>query len=151
MSDNSIIDVVAAVSANLYVSDSIPSTGSNTWIINTGASDHMTYDTKFFYKLSSNTHDPYITSANGLPSPITSEGTISLTPTLSLSRSAESRIEFPCEFSGGNSDESDAELPPELFGGSIVGSDDGLPYDVSKSWQNLFSSPSITVYIYLVV
>ncbi|KAH0992522.1 hypothetical protein GBA52_004005 [Prunus armeniaca] len=49
---------------------------------------------------------------------------------------AESRIEFPRGFS-----ESDAELPPELFGGSIVGSDDGLPYDVSKSWQNLFSFP----------
>ncbi|CAL2278325.1 unnamed protein product [Prunus armeniaca] len=61
-------------------------TGSNTWIIDTGASDHMTYDTKFFDELSSNTCDPYITSANGLPSPITGEGTISLTPTLSLSR-----------------------------------------------------------------
>ncbi|CAL8999842.1 unnamed protein product, partial [Prunus brigantina] len=40
----------------------------------------------FFDELSSNTRDPYITSANGLPSPITGEGTISLTPTLSLSR-----------------------------------------------------------------
>ncbi|KAI5338139.1 hypothetical protein L3X38_017410 [Prunus dulcis] len=37
-------------------------------------------------ELSSNTRDPYITSANGLPSPITGKGTISLTPTLSLSR-----------------------------------------------------------------
>ncbi|CAL9026881.1 unnamed protein product, partial [Prunus brigantina] len=46
----------------------------------------MTYDAKFFDELSSNTRDPYITSANGLPSPITGEGTISLTPTLSLSR-----------------------------------------------------------------
>ncbi|CAL8074880.1 unnamed protein product [Prunus armeniaca] len=46
----------------------------------------MTYDAKFFDELSSNTCDPYITSANGLPSPITGEGTISLTPTLSLSR-----------------------------------------------------------------
>ncbi|BBG98997.1 hypothetical protein Prudu_008549 [Prunus dulcis] len=46
-------------------------TGSNTWIIDTGASDHMTYDAKFFDELSSNTRDPYITSANGLPSPIT--------------------------------------------------------------------------------
>ena len=64
----------------------IPGTGSNTWIINTSASDHMTYDAKFFDELSSNTRDPYITSANGLPSPITGEGTISLTPTLSLSR-----------------------------------------------------------------
>ncbi|CAL2277082.1 unnamed protein product [Prunus armeniaca] len=49
-------------------------TGSNTWIIDTGAYDHMTYDAKFFDELSSNTCDPYITSANGLPSLVTGEG-----------------------------------------------------------------------------
>ncbi|CAL8141056.1 unnamed protein product [Prunus armeniaca] len=86
MGDNSIVGVVADASTNLCVYDSIPSTGSNTWIIDTGASDQMTYDAKFFDELSSNTRDPYITSANGLPSPITGEGTISLIPTLSLSR-----------------------------------------------------------------
>ncbi|KAI5314042.1 hypothetical protein L3X38_043218 [Prunus dulcis] len=86
MVDNSIVGVVAAASVNLCVSDSIPSTGSSTWIIGNGASDHMTYDAKFFDDLSSNTRDPYITSANGLPSPITGEGTIFLTPPLSLSR-----------------------------------------------------------------
>ena len=46
----------------------------------------MTYDAKFFDELSSNTRDPYITSANGLPFPSTGEGTISLTSTISLSR-----------------------------------------------------------------
>ncbi|BBN70448.1 hypothetical protein Prudu_1477S000700 [Prunus dulcis] len=61
-------------------------TGSNTWIIDINASDHMTYDANFFDELSSNTRDPYVTSANGLPFPITGEGTISLTPTMSLSR-----------------------------------------------------------------
>ncbi|KAI5343751.1 hypothetical protein L3X38_011627 [Prunus dulcis] len=86
MSDNSIIGAVAAASANLCVSDSIPGTGSNTWIIDTGAFDYMTYDAKLFDELSSNTRDPYITSANGLPFPITGEGTISLTSTISLSR-----------------------------------------------------------------
>ncbi|KAI5348930.1 hypothetical protein L3X38_001817 [Prunus dulcis] len=86
MSDNSIVGAVATASANLCNSDSIPGTDSNTWIIDTGASDHMTYDAKFLDELSSNTHDPHIISANGLPSPITGEGTISLTPTLSLSR-----------------------------------------------------------------
>ncbi|CAL2240948.1 unnamed protein product [Prunus armeniaca] len=96
MGDNSIVGVVAAASTNLCVSDSITGTGSNTWIINTSASDHMTYDAKFFDELSSNTHDPYITSANGLPSPITGEGTISLTPTLSLSRSQDSRDDWAC-------------------------------------------------------
>ncbi|KAI5340566.1 hypothetical protein L3X38_019840 [Prunus dulcis] len=85
MGDNSIVGVVAAASANLCVSDSIPGFSSNTWIIHTGASDHITYDTKFFDELSSNTCDPYITSTNGLPSPITGECTISLTPTLSFS------------------------------------------------------------------
>ncbi|CAL2254352.1 unnamed protein product [Prunus armeniaca] len=85
MGDNSIVGAVAAASANLCVFDSIPGTGSNTWIIDTGASDHMTYDAKFFDELSSNTRDPYITSANDLPSPITGEGIISLTHTLSLS------------------------------------------------------------------
>ncbi|KAI5313791.1 hypothetical protein L3X38_042967 [Prunus dulcis] len=86
MGDNSIIGVVTAASVNLCVSNSIPGTGSNTWIIDTGVSDHITYDAKFFDELSSNTRDPYITSVNGLPYPITAEGTISLTPTLSLSR-----------------------------------------------------------------
>ena len=86
MGDNSIVGAVATTFANMCDSHNISGTGSNTWIIDTGASDHMTYDAKFFYELSSNTLDPYITSANGLPSPITGEGTISLTPTLSLSR-----------------------------------------------------------------
>ncbi|KAI5344394.1 hypothetical protein L3X38_012271 [Prunus dulcis] len=71
MGDNSIVGVVATASANLCVSDSISGTGSNTWIIDTGASDHMSYDAKFFDELPSNTRDPYITSANGLPSLIT--------------------------------------------------------------------------------
>ncbi|KAI5347615.1 hypothetical protein L3X38_000502 [Prunus dulcis] len=86
MGDNSIVGVVVVASANLLVYDSIPGFSSNTWIIHTSASDHMTYDAKFFNELSSNTCDPYITSTNGLPSLITGEGTISLTPTLSFSR-----------------------------------------------------------------
>ncbi|CAL2243576.1 unnamed protein product [Prunus armeniaca] len=86
MGDNSIVGAIAATSTNLCVSDFIPGTGSNTWIIDTCASDHMTYDAKFFDELSSNTRDPYITSTNNLASPITGEGIISLTHTLSLSR-----------------------------------------------------------------
>ncbi|KAI5312174.1 hypothetical protein L3X38_041347 [Prunus dulcis] len=86
MGDNPIVGYVVANSANLCASGSILCIGSNTWIIDTGASDHITYDAKFFDELSSNTHDPYITSVDGLPTPITGEGTISLTHTLSLSR-----------------------------------------------------------------
>ncbi|KAI5353569.1 hypothetical protein L3X38_006463 [Prunus dulcis] len=85
MGDNSFVGAIAATSENLCGSDCILGTSSNTWIIDTGASDHMTYDAIFFDELFSNTRDPYITSANGLPSPITGEDTISLIPTLSLS------------------------------------------------------------------
>ncbi|CAL9027038.1 unnamed protein product [Prunus brigantina] len=74
-----------APSANLCASDTMPGMGSNTWIIDTGASDHMTYDNNMFDELSRNPRDPYITSANGLPSPVTGEGTIHLTPSLPLS------------------------------------------------------------------
>ncbi|CAL2241680.1 unnamed protein product [Prunus armeniaca] len=85
MDDNSFVGVVVAASGNLCGSYSILGTGSNTWIIDTDPSDHMTYYAKFFDELSSTTRDSYITSVNGLPSPITRESTISLTPTLSFS------------------------------------------------------------------
>ncbi|CAL2224908.1 unnamed protein product [Prunus armeniaca] len=75
----------SAPSANLCASDTMPSMGSNTWIIGTGASDHMTYNDNMFDQLSRNPRDLYITNANGLPSPVTSEGTIHLTPSLPLS------------------------------------------------------------------
>ncbi|KAI5324157.1 hypothetical protein L3X38_033230 [Prunus dulcis] len=60
-----------APSANLWFFYTMPGMGSNTWIIDTGASDHMTYDNNMFNELSRNPRDPYITSANGLPSPVT--------------------------------------------------------------------------------
>ncbi|BFG29747.1 hypothetical protein CerSpe_160210 [Prunus speciosa] len=72
-------------SANLCASDTMPGMGSTTWIIDTGASDHMTYNDKMFDELSHNPRDPYITSANGLHSPVIGEGTIHLTPSLPLS------------------------------------------------------------------
>ncbi|CAL2259674.1 unnamed protein product [Prunus armeniaca] len=71
--------------ANMCAFDTMPGMGSNTWIIDTGASDHMTYDDNMFDKLSRNSCDPYITSANGLPSLVTGEGTIHLIPSLPLS------------------------------------------------------------------
>ncbi|KAI5341512.1 hypothetical protein L3X38_020786 [Prunus dulcis] len=69
----------------ICASDTMPGMGSNTWIIDTGASNHMTYDDNMFDELSRNPRDPYITSANGLPSPVSGEGTIHLTPSLPLS------------------------------------------------------------------
>ncbi|KAI5335133.1 hypothetical protein L3X38_025266 [Prunus dulcis] len=62
-----------ALSANLCASDTMPGMGSNTWIIDTDASDHMTYDDNMFDELSHIPRDPYITSANGLSSPVTGE------------------------------------------------------------------------------
>ncbi|CAL8139801.1 unnamed protein product [Prunus armeniaca] len=47
---------------------------ANLWIIYTGAYDHMTCDTNMFNDLSRNPRDYYITSTNGLPSPVTDEG-----------------------------------------------------------------------------
>ncbi|KAM2366232.1 hypothetical protein ACFX1X_004945 [Malus domestica] len=60
--------------------------GTNKWIIDTGATDQVTSDPRVFDELCDYVRDPYITSANGALSPVKGEGTISLTPTLSLVR-----------------------------------------------------------------
>ncbi|VVA41341.1 PREDICTED: Retrovirus-related Pol poly from transposon TNT, partial [Prunus dulcis] len=62
-----------APSANMCASDTMSSMSSNTWIIDTGASDHITFDNNMFDELSHNPRDPYITSANGLHSLIIGE------------------------------------------------------------------------------
>ncbi|CAL9024535.1 unnamed protein product [Prunus brigantina] len=54
-------------SAHLCDSDTLPGIRSNTWIINTSSSNHMTCDDKLFDESSSNPLDLYITNANGLP------------------------------------------------------------------------------------
>ncbi|KAM1494901.1 hypothetical protein ACFXTO_029686 [Malus domestica] len=59
---------------------------TNKWIIDTGATDHVTSDPRVFDELCDYVRDPYITSANGALSPVKGECTISLTPTLSLVR-----------------------------------------------------------------
>ncbi|PRQ48694.1 putative RNA-directed DNA polymerase [Rosa chinensis] len=58
-------------------------TGGNTWIIDSGASDHMTYDRSFFLFL----NPPSISSvvnANGDSFPVLGIGSIRLTPSLTL-------------------------------------------------------------------
>ncbi|KAM1242349.1 hypothetical protein ACFX2G_034710 [Malus domestica] len=60
--------------------------GTNKWIINTEANDHVTSDPRVFDELCDYVRDPYITSANGAHSLVKGEGIISLTPTLSLVR-----------------------------------------------------------------
>ncbi|XP_070679503.1 uncharacterized protein [Malus domestica] len=58
--------------------------GTNKKIIDTETTDHVTSDPRVFDELCDYVRDPYITSANGAPSPVKGEGIISLTPTLSL-------------------------------------------------------------------
>ncbi|KAM2653557.1 hypothetical protein PS2_024179 [Malus domestica] len=53
--------------------------GINKWIIDTGATDHVTSDPRVFDELCDYVRDSYITSANRAPSHVKGECTISLT------------------------------------------------------------------------
>ncbi|PRQ58292.1 putative RNA-directed DNA polymerase [Rosa chinensis] len=57
--------------------------GSDTWIIDSGASDHMTYDKSFFTELSPPPVS-YVTNANGEAFPVLGSGSVRITPTLEL-------------------------------------------------------------------
>ncbi|PRQ21141.1 putative RNA-directed DNA polymerase [Rosa chinensis] len=57
--------------------------GSDTWIIDSGASDHMTYDKSYFTDLSSPPVS-YVTNANGEAFPVLGSGSVRITPTLEL-------------------------------------------------------------------
>ena len=57
--------------------------GSNTWIIDSGASDHMTYDKSYFHELSPPPVS-YVTNANGEAFPVLGKGSVHITPTLQL-------------------------------------------------------------------
>ena len=59
-------------------------TGHSTWIIDTGSTDHMTYEKKRFSHLSSSYPKSVITNANGVSSPVVDIGTILLSPSLSI-------------------------------------------------------------------
>ena len=58
-------------------------TGSNTWIIDSGASDHMTYDKSFFVKLSSPSIT-YVSNANGESFPVLGIGSVQVSPSITL-------------------------------------------------------------------
>ncbi|TQE06769.1 hypothetical protein C1H46_007638 [Malus baccata] len=53
------------------------------WIIDSGATDHITYDRSLFYSMTPPPRDKIIT-ANGGVAPVTGAGSVSLTSTLSL-------------------------------------------------------------------
>lgn len=59
-------------------------TRNTDWIIDTGASDHMTYDPNKFSRFSPNCSKTVITNANGVSSPVVSVGTVPLSPSLSI-------------------------------------------------------------------
>lgn len=58
-----------------------------TWIINIGATNHMTFDYNIFSTSSPKSRNPYITNANGVPSNVDGERSIPLSPSLSLPHS----------------------------------------------------------------
>jgi hypothetical protein len=52
-------------------------------VVDSGASNHMTFDEKDFTQLSQ-PHRTCVANANGVLSPVTGAGTVNLSPTLSL-------------------------------------------------------------------
>jgi hypothetical protein len=56
---------------------------SNAWVVDSGASDHMTFDPADFAQ-KTQTQKTCIANANGILSPITGADTVNLSPTLSL-------------------------------------------------------------------
>ena len=63
---------------------SVTTKGSD-WIIDTGATSHMTCDRNMFTQFSSNSSVPVIINANGASSPVMGSGTIYISPLLSIS------------------------------------------------------------------
>ena len=63
---------------------SVTTKGSD-WIIDTGATNHMTCDRNMFTQFSSNSSVPVIINANGASSPVMGSGTIYISPLLSIS------------------------------------------------------------------
>lgn len=60
-------------------------TRNRDWIIDTGATDHMTCDHAKFTNLSTNNSKPAIINANGISSPVTGMGSVHISPSLSIS------------------------------------------------------------------
>ena len=59
-------------------------TSNSEWIVDSGATDHMTCDRFKFNQLSSNCSMSTVTNANGVSSPIVGTGTIPLSPSLNI-------------------------------------------------------------------
>lgn len=57
--------------------------GEDTWIVNSGTFDHMTYDRSYFTHLSSSIVSS-VTNANGEAFPVLGIGSVQLTPSLTL-------------------------------------------------------------------
>jgi len=60
-------------------------TKGNDWIIDTGATKHMTCDRNMFTQFSSNSFVLVIINANDVSSPVMGSGTVSIFPFLSIS------------------------------------------------------------------
>ncbi|CAL9004611.1 unnamed protein product [Prunus brigantina] len=72
--------MVAATTGN---KDALPTQGDPSWILDSGATDHMTFDKRLF-KYMTTTHQKCVATANGTTAVVTGAGTVDLTPSLSL-------------------------------------------------------------------
>ncbi|OIT40206.1 hypothetical protein A4A49_37479 [Nicotiana attenuata] len=77
-------DIRSHSSGNIGSALSNMDSGKNTgWIIDSGATDHMTFDQSLL-QAPKKPHRSHVSNANGVSSPVTSAGTVVLTPFLSL-------------------------------------------------------------------
>ena len=56
---------------------------NNTWIINSGATDHMPFDSRHITTVTPSSHN-FISTVNGDPIPVIGEGTVSLSDAMNL-------------------------------------------------------------------
>ncbi|CAL8156129.1 unnamed protein product [Prunus armeniaca] len=63
--------------------DVVPTQGDPSWILDSGATDHMTFDKRSF-KYMTTAHQKCVATANGTTAVVTGAGTVDLTPSLSL-------------------------------------------------------------------
>ena len=80
--EKSLALAVAASNGGKVLNISTP-VSNNAWIIDSGATDHMTFDSKQVSPLKSSSQN-FVSTANGTSIPIIGEGSLSLTNTLNL-------------------------------------------------------------------
>ena len=75
---------MASNGSHSYISCAVLNGARGSWIIDTGASDHMTFDFKLFSNTTSLSNPVNVTLPDGSLKPVTLVGDIQLSPTLLL-------------------------------------------------------------------